>query len=92
MDAQRYSLTLDLTSLDRVDIDDTTRQSLDAVVAQGVTEIPCTYWIDGDGRLLRVEQTLDTTAGTVGTVAAFTGFNEPLDIAVPDPSQVVVAP
>ncbi len=92
VETEKYTLTLDLTQLDRVDIDDTTRASLEAVVAQGITEVPCEYWIDGQGRLVRAEQTLDAGTELIQTVAAFSDFDAPLDIAVPDPATVVVAP
>jgi len=92
VDAQKYALTLDLTKLDEVDIDDTVRASLEAVVAQGITEIPCEYWIDGAGRLLRAEQTLVAGSENIRTVTAFTDFDAPLEIAVPDASLIVVAP
>jgi hypothetical protein len=90
--AQKYALTLDLTELDEVDIDDAVRASLEAVVAQGITEIPCEYWIDDEGRLLRAEQTLVAGSETIRTVAAFTDFDAPLEIALPDASLIVVAP
>ncbi|WP_157970614.1 hypothetical protein [Nakamurella deserti] len=92
VDARRYALTLDLTALDEVDIDDSVRASLEAVVAQGITEVPCLYWIDGEGRLLRAEQTLAVGSENITTVAAFTDFDAPLEIAVPDASLIVVAP
>lgn len=90
--AQRYDLTLDLTRLDRSGVDDLTRSSLAAAVDQGVTEIPSSYWIDDTGRLVRIEQTITVGGASVETVAAFGDFDVPLDITVPDPAEVVVAP
>jgi hypothetical protein len=80
--------------------------SLDELGASGITEIPVDVWIDGDGMVRKMVMTMDMSGIDTGsddagfdtsemsmviTMEMF-DFGEPVDIDVPDPSEVQKMP
>lgn len=81
-------------------------ESLEGLGANGITEIPVDVWIDGDGMVRKMIMTMDMSNMDTGdddlgmdtsdmkmviTMEMF-DFGEPVDIEVPDPSQVQKMP
>jgi hypothetical protein len=86
----KYTLDLDLTRLDSMDIDQATRESLGQAASLGLETIPCTFWINEDGLMEQVEQQLDVQGVSVTTTIQFTDYNEPLEIGAPAEADVTV--
>jgi hypothetical protein len=91
IDTEKYTMVLDLTRLDTTDVDPATKTSFEALAKSGVTEVPCTFWVDADGRVIRVEQLVELSGQSVTSTIDFTDYNVPLEIVAPDPSLVTVA-
>lgn len=93
-----YSTVLDVRAiLDEADVEDRDgmEEALDSF-GGGLNELPMDVWIDGDGMVRRMEMTMDLSevddsadlGSMVMTIELF-DFDEPVDIEVPDPSNVV---
>ena len=90
VETQKYALTLDLTNLDTSGVSDSTKTSLGNAAKLGLTEVPCIFWIDANGLMQQVEQDLAVAGSEVKTTIIFSNYNEPVEIAAPDPSETSV--
>jgi hypothetical protein len=92
VDAEKYTTVLDLTRLDTADVDASTAAAMETLVKSGVTELPCTFWIDAEGHLIQADQEVSVSGQKVNTSVVYSDYNVPLEIVAPDPSLVAVAP
>lgn len=87
---EKYSLVLDLTKLPTADVSESLKSSMGSAAALGITEVPCTFWLDDEGRIAQVEQILAVGGQTYTTLVQFSDYNVPLDLVAPDPADVAV--
>lgn len=74
VETTKYSVTLDLSKAASAQKDERVRDAIESAVKQmGTAKIPTTVWIDGEGRLRKMVQTIDLSQATGEQMAGLTG-------------------
>lgn len=94
----KYSGTLDMSKAASAQKDERVRKAIESVTKQmGTSKIPTTVWIDAEGRLRKMTQTIDLSnaggdmqglTGTLTTTFEMYDFGVALDLKAPPADQV----
>lgn len=95
----KYTGTLDMSKAASAQKDERARKAIESVVKQmGATKIPMTVWIDAEGRMRKMVQTIDLSnatgegmqglSGTMTTTFEMFDFGVALDVKAPPADQV----
>ena len=83
--ATHYKVVIDVAKLAAVLPDGPMGE---AMAASGLQTIPADYWLDGQGRMLRVVQNVEVGGQKASTDFQVTRYNDPVTITAPDPATV----
>lgn len=83
--ATHYKVVIDVAKLASVLPDGPMGE---AMAASGLKTIPADYWLDAQGRMLRVVQNVEVGGQKASTDFQVTNYNDPVTIKAPDPSTV----
>jgi hypothetical protein len=86
--ATHYKLMVDITKVRSASITPAVKQAL---AKAGIKKIPVDMWVDGEGRPVKVSETITLQGQAVSTNVNLTKVNEPVTITAPPASQVATS-